>query len=251
MRGIPLVVLGLTLVWAQSGRAQADGRPNFEHLLAEGNAAAQAGDFDLAIARFEKALEVLDADSPAAGDLYLRVGETYRRKGDLEAAVRSLARANELLPGNATVIGTLALALDSSGNRTEAQRAYRAALDVDPNNAIAMNNLAFLLAEGGEDLEDALRLSRRAMELMPAAMEITDTAGWVQLKRGENDAAIALFAQAVSGEPADEGFRDHLLLALERKGDHSGLRGETIAALKAVATPESLAKLTALIQGLK
>jgi Flp pilus assembly protein TadD len=251
MRGIPLVVLGLALLWTQSGRAQADGGPTFERLLAEGNAAVQAGDFDTAIARFEKALDGLEADSPTAGDLYLRLGETYRRKGDLEAAVRTLARANELIPGNATVIGTLALALDSSGNRADAQRAYRATLDVDPNNAIAMNNLAFLLAESGEDLDDALRLSRRAMELMPAAMEMTDTAGWVQLKRGENDAAIALFAQAVAGEPADEGFRDHLLMALERKGDHDGLRGETIAALKAVGTPENLAKVTALIQGLK
>ena len=251
MRGIPLVVLGLALVWTQSGRAQAGDGPTLDRLLAEASAAIQAGNFDTAIARFEKALDSLDGDSPMAGDLYLRLGEANRRKGDLDAAIRSLARANELMPGNATVIGTLALALDSSGNRADAQRAYRATLEADPNNAIAMNNLAFLLAEAGDDLDDALRLSRRAMELMPDSMEMTDTAGWVQLKRGENDAAIALFAAAVTREPAHEGFRDHLLMALERKGDHTGLRGDAIAALKAVGSPENLAKAAALIQGLK
>ena len=56
--------------------------------------------------------------------------------------------------------------------------------------------------------------------------------------------------KAVSREPAEEGFRDHLLMALERKGDHTGIRGETIAALKAVSSPENLAKVTTLIQGL-
>ena len=249
---ITLVVLGLSLVWTQAGRAQTDSGPGLQRLLAEGNAAVQAGEFDTAIAKFQKVLDGLDADSPAAGDLYLRLGEANRRKGDLEAAIGSLSRANELLPGNPTVIGTLALALEASGNRPDAQRAYRATLDLDPDNAVAMNNLAFLLAEGGTDLDDALRLSHRAMELVPGSMEMTDTAGWVALKRGETDSAIALFAAAVAREPAEEGFRDHLLMALERKGDHDGIRGETIAALKEVTSPESLAaKVTALLQGLK
>ena len=162
----------------------------------------------------------------AAGDLYLRLGETNRRKGDLDSAIRYLARANELLPGNAVVIGTLALALDGSGNHADAQRAYRATLEIDPNNAIAMNNLAFLLAEGGSDLDEALKLVTRAMEMAPDSPQMIDTAGWVRLKRGENDSAIALFADAVAKEPADETFRDHLLMALERKGDHTGILGD-------------------------
>ena len=40
-------------------------------------------------------------------------------------------------------------------------------------------------------------------------------------------------------------------MALERKGDHTGILGETISALKAATSPENLAKVTALIQGLK
>ena len=54
------------------------------------------------------------------------------------------------------MIGTLALVLDGSGKKEEAERAYRATLQLDPDNAIAMNNLAFLLAERGGDLDQAL-----------------------------------------------------------------------------------------------
>jgi Flp pilus assembly protein TadD len=244
-------LLALSLAAAPSGRAQSADEETLRQLLADGNAAVQGGQFDAAIARFQTALERLDPDSPAAGDLQLRLGETFRRKGDLDSAIHSLARANEILPGNATVIGTLALALDASGNRADAQRAYRATIDIDPRNATAMNNLAFLLAEGGTDLDEALRLATRAMAIAPDSTDFTDTAGWVQLKRGENDAAIALFADAVAKQPGEESFRDHLLMALERKGDRTGVFGDTISALKQVGSPENLAKVATLIQGLK
>jgi Flp pilus assembly protein TadD len=250
MRILPLLMLG-ALAGPQIARAQAEPADVLKQTIADANAAVQAGQFDTAIAKFQGALDSLEADSPAAGDLYLRLGETYRRKGDMEAAIRTLARANDLVPGNATIVGTLALALDSNGNRTEARRAYRATLDLDPDNAIAMNNLAFLLAESESDLDEALQLAERAMALMPDAIEIADTAGWVHLKRGETAAAIALFARAVSKEPNDEGFRDHLLLALERKGDRAGVSGDAISALKQIPSPENLSKLTTLVQGLK
>jgi Flp pilus assembly protein TadD len=251
MRRIPLVLLALSLAVLQTGRAQPADDDALRQLLAEGNAAVQAGQFDTAVARFQAVLEQLEPDSSTAGDLQLRLGETYRRKGDLDSAVRALTRANEILPGNATVIGTLALTLDSAGNRAEAQRAYRATLEIDPRNATAMNNLAFLLAEGGTELDEALQLVTHAMGLAPDSVEIIDTAGWVRLKRGENEAAITLFADAVAKEPGDENFRDHLLMALERKGDHTGVFGETISALKQAGSPENQAKVSALIQGLR
>jgi tetratricopeptide (TPR) repeat protein len=251
MRRIPLILLALSLVAASSGRAQSDSDETLRQWLSEGNAAVQAGQFDAAIARFQQVLDKLEPDSASAGDLYLRLGETNRRKGDFESSIRCLSRANELLPGNATVIGTLALALDSAGNRPEALRAYRATLEIDADNAVAMNNLAFLLAEGGSELDEALQLATRAMALAPDSGQTIDTAGWVRLKRGENDAAIALFSQAVAKDPSDEDFRNHLLMALERKGDHTGILGETISTLKQVVSPDNVSKLTTLIQGLK
>ncbi len=234
---LPRAVLGVALLWAgaQAVCAQGDAGKAMDRLraqiavnpdrldlvLALGNAAVQAGKFDLAIANFQKVLGSLEPDSQDAGDLHLRIGETYRRKGDGEAAIAWLTRASELLPDQPVALGTLALVLDECGQKKEAERAYRATLELDPENAIAMNNLAFLLAERGENLDEALKFARRAGELAPDDVEMTDTLGWVQLKRKHTDEAIGLFADALSKAPGDEGYRQHLLLALEGKVERS------------------------------
>ena len=235
--GLGRAVLGLALfcVSSQAVDAQEDMGQSMAQLEAQiaanpgrldlvvalGNAAVGAGQFDLAIASFRKVLDQMDPASPEAGDLHLRIGETFRRKGDGEAAIAWLTRASELLPDEPVAQGTLALVLDASGRKADAERAYRATLELDPENAIAMNNLAFLLAERGEDLDQAAGLARRAVELAPDDADMIDTAGWVQLKRKEVDAAISLFSDAVSRAPENQSYRQHLRTALERKADRS------------------------------
>ena len=266
-RGMRRGILGLAVLWgsAQVAGAQQDTDKSMERLqleaaasperldleLALGNAAVKAGKFEMAIASFEKVLGKLEPDSREAGDLHLRMGETYRRMGKAEAAVASLTRANQLLPDQPVVLGTLALVLDGCGKKDEAERAYRATLELDPDNAIAMNNLAYLLAERGEDLELALGFARRAGELMPDDADAMDTAGWVQLKRKQADAAIELFARALSKEAGNEGYRRHLLLALEAKADRSAAMDELRVLLAGDAPPAGGGKITELLQAVQ
>jgi cytochrome c-type biogenesis protein CcmH/NrfG len=220
-------------------------------LQALGNAAVLAGKFDMAVASFEKVLEKLEPDSQEAGDLYLRIGETYRRKGDGEAAIASLTRASQLLPDQPVVVGTLALVLDGFGKKEEAEKAYRSTLQLDPDNAVAMNNLAFLLSERGEDLDHAWGYARRAMELVPEDVEMIDTAGWVQWKRGQTDEAIALFAEALGKTPGNESYRRHLMLALEAKSSRSASMDELKALLGGALSPDSLGKVQELLQAVR
>jgi tetratricopeptide (TPR) repeat protein len=259
--------LGLAVLWAgpQVVGAQGDNGQSVERLqieaaanperleleLALGNAAVLAGKFELAIASFEKVLDRLDPDSRGAGDLYLRMGETYRRMGDTESAVASLTRASQLLPDQPVVLGTLALVLEGCGKKEEAERAYRATLQLDPDNAIAMNNLAYLLADRGEDLELALGFARRAGELLPDDVDVIDTAGWVQLKRKQTDAAIELFAKALSKESGNEGYRQHLLLALEARADRNAAMDELRTLLTGDASSAGAARVTELLQALQ
>jgi len=220
-----IAILGVQVLAAQESTvaqllAETAAHPDRLDLRMElGNAAASAGDLDLALASFQRVLDNLEPDSRGAGDLHLRIGETYRRKGDLPAAVQSLTRASQLLPDKPVVIGTLALVLDSSGRKSDAARAYQAAIDLDPENAIAMNNLAFLLAEQGDDLDHAWRLAQRAVDLSEDDADVIDTAGWVQWKRKQIDAAVGLFALALSKDPDNADFRKHLMMALSARQD--------------------------------
>jgi tetratricopeptide (TPR) repeat protein len=220
-------------------------------VLALGNAAVVAGKLDLAIASFQKVLENLEPDSREAGDVHLRIGETYRRKGDGEAAIASLTRASQLLPDQPVVVGTLALVLDGFGKKDEAEQAYRATLQLDSDNAIAMNNLAFLLAERGEDLDHAWGFARRAMELAPEDVDMIDTAGWVQWKRGQTDEAIGLFAEALGKAPGNDGYRRHLMLALEMKSNQSASINQLKALLSGDLSPASMEKVQELLQSVR
>ena len=199
--------------------------------LALGNLLVRTGRYDQAITQFQTILTGMQ-DSAAKGDVYLRLGETYRRKGDLKSAADALRHATELAPGNAVAESALAVVLDQSGQTDAAAQSYRAAIQADPNNGIALNNLAYLIAEHGGDLNQALDYARRAVQAMPRLPDAKDTLGWIYLKKGMPHQAVPLFCDAVLRDVHRESFRNHLLMALELHGD-SVLAGQLRAAIQA------------------
>jgi tetratricopeptide (TPR) repeat protein len=211
-----------------------------------GNTAVRAGKFDLAIQTFNGLLSRMDKGR-AQGDIYMRIGETYRRKGDPNSAVQALQKARETLPDNIVVLSTLALLLDNSERKTEAKQVYEATLKLDPNNAIALNNLAFLLAETGGDLDDALTKAQRAKQLKSDLLEISDTLGWIYLKKNLADNAIEIFKDLVSKEPNHSTYRFHLGMAYSQKGDKTRAIEQLKEALKYNPGKEEKDKIQQLI----
>jgi tetratricopeptide (TPR) repeat protein len=200
-------------------QTESDKAPNrVDLLLALGNTAVRAGKFDLGIQVFDRVLGQVDKGRPQ-GDIYLRLGETYRRKGDFNNAVQVLQKARETLPDNVVVLSTLALVLDAAQRKPEAKQVYEATLKLDPNNAVALNNLAFLLAETGGDLDDALTKAQRAKSLLPSLYEISDTLGWIYLKKNLAENAIDIFKELVVKEPNISTYHYHLGMAYSQKGD--------------------------------
>jgi tetratricopeptide (TPR) repeat protein len=200
-------------------QAEIEKAPNRLDLqLAIGNTAVRAGKLDFAIQTFNKLVEQVD-NGAKQGDVYLRLGETYRRKGDSAAAIRELQKAREFLPDNVVVLNTLAMVLDQAGRKPEAAQVYQAAVKLDPDNAVVLNNLAFLLAETGGDLDDALAKALRARQFLPDLREISDTLGWIYLKKNLTDNAIEIFIDLVGKEPGRSTFHYHLGLAYSQKGD--------------------------------
>ena len=200
---------------------------NRDLTMALGNIYVRTEKWDQAISQFQKVLDATDKQSKAAGEVYLRIGETYRRKGDMPSAISALRNARLALPDDVRVLSALAVTLDAVSS-WEAQQAYEDALRVAPDNAVVLNNLAFSLAEHGGDLDRALSLARRAQRLAPTVPEVADTLGWIYLKKDMAYEARAAFAPLVQKQPGNTGFRSHLATALE-------WRNETSPALRALA----------------
>jgi tetratricopeptide (TPR) repeat protein len=214
-------------------RAESEKNPNnIDIRLAIGNIAVRSGKYEEALQSFNQILNSLDKNSKQRGDIFLRIGETYRRKGDDAGAVASLQKARDVLPDNITVLSTLALTLDHAGRWNEAKQIYEATLKLDANSGIPLNNLAFLMAEHNGDLDDALTKAQKAKQLLPNTYEVADTLGWIYLKKNLSDNAIDIFKDLVSKAPNHSTFRYHLGMALYQKGDKPKAIKELTEALK-------------------
>ena len=221
-----------------------------EFRIALGNTAVRTGKYDLAVSEYQAALQKLDGKSRAAGDLYLRLGETNRRKGDINGAINALQKSRDIMPENPLVVSTLALTLDGAGRKQEARQAYEHALKLEPNNGVALNNLAFLLADNGGDLDQALTYAQKAKQYLPNLLEISDTLGWIYLKKNLSDNAVQIFLDLVGKEPNHSTYRYHLGLALSQKGDRPRAMKELEQALKNNPPKEEAAKIRALMSKL-
>jgi tetratricopeptide (TPR) repeat protein len=94
----------------------------------------------------------------------------------------------------------------------QARDAYRRLLELRPNDVMALNNMACLLAETISPPQpgEAIQYSQRAYDLMTTAGGrdplILDTHGWVLALVGRTDEGIDLLRQAVAAKPFAEGY---------------------------------------------
>lgn len=123
-----------------------------------------------------------------------------REPGKAAAVLETVARAKMQPQEEALLIQVntnLAMAYDLLGMKKRCRAAYERVLVLDPHNTLAMNNLAYLLAEEGIQLRQALRLATNAVLLEPENGVYLDTLGWVHFKLGNYELARQLLEKAV------------------------------------------------------
>jgi tetratricopeptide (TPR) repeat protein len=86
---------------------------------------------------------------------------------------------------------------------------YEKALELDQNNATAMNGLGYVLADTGEDLIRGLRLCRRAVDRKPQNPAYLDSLGWAYYKNGEIMEARIWMRRALDIAPNEKEIKEH------------------------------------------
>jgi len=124
---------------------------------------------------------------------------------------------------------------------------YQKILQLQPDHPIALNNLAYIMAESGGDLDQALTLAQRARQKLPNDLNVADTLGWIYIKKNLSDQAIEIFRDLVKKQPQSSTFHYHLGMALYQKGDKLGARQALQAALRQKPSPEEAAKIKELM----
>lgn len=177
----------------------------------------------------------LDANY-AAG--YAGLATLSARSNDLSKAVELFDKAAELAPNASPYPYSAAQLALASGDREGAEARLNEVVRKHINHAGARNDLAWLLAEQGKDLDRAVSLAEAALRIQ-ASPDFLDTLGWVRFKRTEYSGAVAAFEQAVSQRPDSPSMRYRLGLALSRSGDTARAQEELESALEAGAFPEA------------
>ena len=199
-------------------------------------------DFRLALAnlyvrdqRYDDAVKLLQEllkTEPKSGDLLLRLAETERRKGDVNAAIETFRLASQAAPADTRPLLQLGLLMDGTGRRDQAKPIYEQILKIQPDQPIALNNLAFIKAEEGQDLDEALTMAQRARQGLPNSPDVMDTLGWIYLKKNLSDDAIRTFKELVIAAPNSASYHYHYGMALLQKGDKPSAKRELETAIR-------------------
>jgi tetratricopeptide (TPR) repeat protein len=92
----------------------------------------------------------------------------------------------------------LAAMYDKRGRYGDAEKTYRVVLTREPNNIVALNNLAWLLVQRDGDAQEALKYITTAVSGIGRRADLLDTRGLVHLATKDLDKAIADFKEAAA-----------------------------------------------------
>jgi len=195
----------------------------------------------------EKTLNRQLEKDPKNIDALVKLSEVLRRTNRVEQAVSTLKSAKQIAPTNAVVNLQLAMALDLVGRQDQSKPIYQDVIKADPNNVIALNNLAYLLAEDGKDLDQALTFVQRAKQQAPSNDDISDTMGLIYVKKKLTDDALRVFGDLVRRQPKNALYHYHLGMAQLQKGNRVAARQSLQTALQLKPAKQDEARIRELI----
>lgn len=205
------------------------------------------------------------ARNPSSAPLYILQGEVLLRSKQPEPAAAAFSRALELDPKNASALASLGQAYDALNQKDKAIENYKQAIslsprtvslylalggvyekqgdwqqardyyqkghDIQPDNPLAANNLAYILLEHGGDPNVALTLAQIARKGLPNLPNSADTLGWAYYRIGAYSSAAPLLESAVKGKPDNQTYHFHLGLTYQKLKDRTRAKAELEKAL--------------------
>jgi tetratricopeptide (TPR) repeat protein len=92
----------------------------------------------------------------------------------------------------------------------DAEKQFRLALEIDPQDAATLNYLGYMLADRNVRLDEAYTLVKKAIELEPDNGAYLDSLGWVYYRQNKLDLAEELLLRAVQKTGRDATVHEHL-----------------------------------------
>jgi putative PEP-CTERM system TPR-repeat lipoprotein len=227
-----LVALDLTKRDFKSARARVDARiaaqPTPTLLTLGARAYAAGGDLGTAEMYLRRAIE-LDSGNLAA---YSGLGQLYLVQKKLDLARTEFETLAARAPKSVAAWTMVGIILQAQGDVKSARERFERVMEIDPEAAVAANNLAWIYAETGGNLDQALQLAQTAQKHLPGAAEVSDTLGFVYYKKNLAPLAISPLKASAEKDPSNPLYQYHLGLAYASVGDPAHARQSLTKALE-------------------
>jgi tetratricopeptide (TPR) repeat protein len=141
---------------------------------------------------------------------YIILASIYEEKNDYKKAVSILQDGLKYNEKDTDLYFRLGVALDKSGDKIGSIDQMKKVLEIDPNQAEALNYIGYSYAEEGIKLDEALDMIQKALRLKPDSGFIIDSLGWVYFRKGLYDDALSSLQKAFSLKSDDPTIAEHL-----------------------------------------
>ena len=159
------------------------------------------GEIDEALTAFQRTLDMDAAYAPA----YARLSAIALQQNDLETAAQYLQQALEIRPNFPVGHYQLGSIYHKQGEIEKAIESFEDTLALEPNFALVCNALAWLYAESGKNVDEAIILATRAVKLKPTASHWDTLAYAFYRARMYKEAAEAI-AKTLDLQPNDPDY---------------------------------------------
>jgi tetratricopeptide (TPR) repeat protein len=170
---------------------------------------------DQAAATAQKAIQLNSGD----GEAVMLFAQIEVMRGQTANAVGVWEQWLNKHPNDANAIAILGTLEESRGDIGKAEAYYKKSLQIQPQQPLAANNLAYRMLQNGENVDVALTFAQTARRAMPNSPTTADTLAWAYYNKGAYGFARGLLEDAVKAEPNSATMQYHLGMVYSKLRD--------------------------------
>jgi tetratricopeptide (TPR) repeat protein len=208
-----------------------------------------------AVDRGDEAIKILKAVEDSKDvEAVMALGNIERGRKKFADCVQTYSQGIDALPApnektNWVYYYYRGICEERSKQWSKAEADMRKALDLQPEQAHVLNYLGYSWIDQGINLDEGMKMIKRAVDQRPDDGYIVDSLGWAFYRIGNYEDALKNLERAIDLKPEDPTINDHLGDAYWRVGRTLEAKFQWAHARDLKPEPEELPKIEAKIEG--
>ena len=206
--------------------------------------------------RSDEAIKILKgviAEEPKDLEAIMALGNLERGRKKFADCALTYSQAIDALPdpgdkNNMFYYYYRGICEERSHQWPKAEADMRKSLELQPDQPHVLNYLGYSWIDQGTNLDEAMKMIKRAVEQRPDDGYIVDSLGWAYYRLGNYDEAVKNLERAVDLKPEDPTINDHLGDAYWRVGRKLEAKFQWSHARDLKPEPDDLPKILAKIE---